>query len=182
MGSLKKFYLEVTRLHSLLLRRPLTPFFDMKTATTSSDTKASGYEDRRTFAQVVVADIVDYLYFFMPLVIIHNVGWLLKPLLTDYTQQPAFLMKYKMQQGKNTPPNTAKVIKVFMQVNFNLLMGIPASVLAYSQYAKSSNPDLRYLPGGLETFVTLFVCMICHDFIFYHGHKALHHKRIYKYI
>jgi len=135
----------------------------MKTATTSSDTKASGYEDRRTFAQVVVADIVDYLYFFMPLVIIHNVGWLLKPLLTDdtrgpweiiwhhtldkldafgladrywlfvygtnivtlafywtsammfllmdYTQQPAFLMKYKMQQGKNTPPNTAKVIK-----------------------------------------------------------------------
>merc|ERR1719474_288519 len=91
-------------------------------------------------------------------------------------------MKYKMQQGKNTPPNTAKVIKVFMQVNFNLLMGIPASVLAYSQYAKSSNPDLRYIPGGVETFVTLFVCMICHDFIFYHGHKALHHKRIYKYI
>ena len=33
-------------------------------------------------------------------------------LLMDYTQQPAFLMKYKMQQGKNTPPNTAKVIKV----------------------------------------------------------------------
>merc|ERR1712109_440053 len=86
--SLKKFYLEVTRLHSLLLRRPLTPFFDMKTATTSSDTKASGYEDRRTFAQVVVADIVDYLYFFMPLVIIHNVGWLLKPLLTDDTRGP----------------------------------------------------------------------------------------------
>ena len=30
----------------------------------------------------------------------------------DYTQRPAFLMKYKIQQGKNTPPNTAKVIKV----------------------------------------------------------------------
>jgi len=207
-----------------------------ETVTTSSDTKASGNEDRkeRTFAQVVVADIVDYLYFFMPLVIVHNVGWLLKPLLTDdtrgpweiiwhhfldtadafgledrywlfvygttfvtlafywstamafmfmdYTQQPAFLMKYKIQQGKNTPPNTAKVIKVFLTVNFNLLMGIPASMLAYEQWAKQSNPDLRYIPGGLQTFATLFVAMICHDFIFYHGHKALHHKSIYKYI
>merc|ERR1712241_1311810 len=180
MGSLKKFCVEATR-----LKKSTYSFFVMKTAT-ANGTKASGYEDRRTFAQVVAADMVDYMYFFMPLVIIHNVGWLLKPLLTDdtrgpweiiwhhtldkldafgladrywlfvygtnivtlafywtsammfllmdYTQQPAFLMKYKMQQGKNTPPNTAKVIKVFMQVNFNLLMGIPASVLAYSQY------------------------------------------------
>ena len=33
-------------------------------------------------------------------------------LFMDFTQRPAFLMKYKIQQGKNTPPNTAKVIKV----------------------------------------------------------------------
>ena len=33
-------------------------------------------------------------------------------LLMDFTQRPAFLMKYKIQPGKNTPPNTAKVIKV----------------------------------------------------------------------
>ena len=39
-------------------------------------------------------------------------------LLMDYTQQPAFLMKYKMQQGKNTPPNTAKVIKVRTKIMF----------------------------------------------------------------
>ena len=33
-------------------------------------------------------------------------------MLMDYTQRPKFLMKYKMQQGKNAPPDTAKVIKV----------------------------------------------------------------------
>jgi len=207
----------------------------MKTTTTSAEsTKASGNEDRRTFAQVVAHDIVDYGYFFLPLVIIHNVAWLLKPLLTadsrgpweilwhhfldiangfgledrykiyvfgtifvsmtfywstalaflfmDYTQRPAFLMKYKIQQGKNTPPNTAKVIKVLMTVNFNLLMGIPAAMVSFPAWEKNSNPDLRYIPGAIQTFATLFVCMFCHDFIFYHGHKMLHHKSIYKYI
>ena len=33
-------------------------------------------------------------------------------MLMDYTQKPGFLMKYKIQEGKNTPPNTAKTIKV----------------------------------------------------------------------
>merc|ERR1711997_596759 len=151
MGSRKKFCAEATS--------STYSFFIMKTAT-----KASGNEDQRTFAQVVAGDIVDYVYFFLPLVIIHNVGWVLKPLLTDdtrgpweiiwhhfldianafgmhdryylfvygtvsvtmsfywmtamifmlmdYTQRPKFLMKYKMQQGKNAPPDTAKVIKV----------------------------------------------------------------------
>ena len=48
-------------------------------------------------------------------------------LLMDYTQQPAFLMKYKMQQGKNTPPNTAKVIKVSseMMLGKNITLNKP---------------------------------------------------------
>ena len=40
-------------------------------------------------------------------------------MLMDYTQRPAFLMKYKMQQGKNAPPDTAKVIKVNKNVALN---------------------------------------------------------------
>ena len=30
----------------------------------------------------------------------------------DYTQSPKFLMKYKVQTGKNTPPDTKKMMKV----------------------------------------------------------------------
>ena len=33
-------------------------------------------------------------------------------MLIDYTQKPAFLMKYKIQPGKNIPPDTKQVIKV----------------------------------------------------------------------
>merc|ERR1712212_275803 len=91
MGSLKKFLSRPQGTQLVTVKKATYSFFVMKTetVTTSSDTKASGYEPKeRTFAQVVAADIVDYLYFFMPLVIIHNVGWLLKPLLTDDTRGP----------------------------------------------------------------------------------------------
>ena len=30
----------------------------------------------------------------------------------DYTQSPKFLMKYKVQTGKNVPPDTKKMMKV----------------------------------------------------------------------
>jgi hypothetical protein len=33
-------------------------------------------------------------------------------MLIDYSQKPAFLMKYKIQPGKNVPPDTKQVIKV----------------------------------------------------------------------
>ena len=32
----------------------------------------------------------------------------------DYTQCPKFMMKYKVQTGKNVPPNTKKMMKVPM--------------------------------------------------------------------
>jgi hypothetical protein len=37
--------------------------------------------------------------------------------LLDYTQWPKFLMKYKVQPGKNQPPDTKKVIKVRKVLN-----------------------------------------------------------------
>ena len=43
-------------------------------------------------------------------------------LLMDFTQRPAFLMKYKIQPGKNTPPNTAKVIKVSKTAKMSEIM------------------------------------------------------------
>ena len=61
-------------------------------------------------------------------------------------------------------------------------MAIPVEMLNYNAWASRSNPDLKYVPGVLETFGFLFLSMLCHDFVFYHGHKLLHHRRIYKYI
>lgn len=191
-------------------------------------------EDRRTLGQVVVTDLVNYIYFFLPLFIIHNGARALKPLLTDdirgpweiiwhrfldianafqvedryylfvygtpiittlvywmtafmfvfmdFTQMPGFLMKYKIQLGKNAPPSTRKVIKVILMVLFNQALGIPFSMLAFPSWDKRSHPDLRYVPDATKTFGMLMLAMLCHDFIFYHGHSLLHHRAIYKHI
>ena len=34
----------------------------------------------------------------------------------DYTQKPAFFMKYKIQPTKNIPPDTKRVLKVTLKV------------------------------------------------------------------
>ena len=61
-------------------------------------------------------------------------------------------------------------------------MGIPAAMLNYQNWSKMANPNVRYVPGALETFGILALSMVCHDFIFYHGHKMLHHRSLYKHI
>ena len=61
-------------------------------------------------------------------------------------------------------------------------MAIPASMIHFKEWEKQSNPDVRYVPTTFDTFVTLMICMLGHDFVFYHGHKLLHHRSIYKYI
>ena len=38
-------------------------------------TKEEVIVDKRSFAQVVYHDLVNYIYFFTPLVIAHNVAW-----------------------------------------------------------------------------------------------------------
>ena len=74
------------------------------------------------------------------------------------------------------------IIQVLLTVLFNQSMAIPIEMLNYNAWADRSNPDLKYVPGVVETFRFLFLSMLCHDFVFYHGHKLLHHRRIYKYI
>jgi len=197
-------------------------------------TKVTGNEDRRTLFQVLKHDLTQYFYFFLPLVIIHNVGWALKPLVTDdtrgpweilwhrfldianefgfqdryylfcygttiftsavywltalifmlmdFTQFPSFLMKYKIQPGKNAPPDAKKVMKVLLTVGFNQAMAIPLSMINYKGWAERSNPDLKFVPDVFTTFGIMFISMFFHDLIFYHGHKLLHHRSIYKHI
>ena len=55
-------------------------------------------------------------------------------------------------------------------------------MIHFKDWQNQSNPDVRYVPTTVDTFVTLMLCMLGHDFVFYHGHKLLHHRSIYKYI
>ena len=54
----------------------------------------------RCFAGTFVITTINYWFFGLAF------------LLLDYTQFPKFLMKYKVQPGKNEPPDNKKVFKV----------------------------------------------------------------------
>jgi len=100
----------------------------------------------------------------------------------DYTQSPKFLMKYKVQTGKNTPPDTKKMIKVFAVVTINELITGPFLMIGYDHWRKGPGADIFYVPDVYTAFKHIFVAMLCHDFFFYHFHRALHHRKLYKHI
>lgn len=189
--------------------------------------------DKRTLAQVLLTDLQNFVYFFSPLIIIHNLAWLVKPFLTntpgspwqllwnqfldafgedtfslyvygtfavssstymtvtmiyaamDFTQQPKFLMKYKVQPGKNQPPKFRTFLKILGVVTMNELMSIPMLMLTYNSWANTagaSPENFKILPDVYATFGHLFVAMLCHDVCFYHFHRLLHHRKLYKHI
>jgi len=100
----------------------------------------------------------------------------------DFTQWPKFLMKYKIQPDKNVPLDPQRFLKVVFTCMTNELMNIPIWMAGYRRWSEQSNADIRFVPDVYTTFLTLFVCMVCHDTIFYHAHRLLHHKALYKHI
>lgn len=88
----------------------------------------------------------------------------------DFTQRPKFLMKYKIQPGRNEPLDMKKFIKVVAKVMLNDSLLLPAMLLEYPRWSVA-NPNIRNVPSTMETFKALFVCMLVHDFLFYHFHR-----------
>lgn len=186
--------------------------------------------DKRTLWQVLATDIQNFVYFFTPLVVIHNLAWMIKPLFTnnpespwqilwdavvtfwrhdphslyvwgtvvmiavtmavtagiyaimDYTQCPKFMMKYKVQTGKNVPPNTKKMMKVLAVVIFNELLTAPVLMVSFNRWIKRAGADLHYVPDIYTAFKHIFVAMILDDVLFYHAHRLIHHRMLYKHI
>ena len=98
----------------------------------------------------------------------------------DVFQWPHFLYKYKIQPGKNAPPTINKMATIFISVSLNQLLNIPVSLLIVDLASKRQNGDTRTVPDVYTTFGYLLIAMLSHDFVFYHTHRALHHKKLYK--
>jgi len=105
-------------------------------------------------------------------------------LFIDITGYPKFLAKYKIQPEKNVPLDMGKLWKVTKHVLVNqIVLGIPGGMLSYGLWnSRSSTWNIRELPDLATCLGHVFVCMMCHDFWFYYGHRLLHHRRIYKHI
>ena len=89
---------------------------------------------------MILLDIGIYVCLFFPphagtTFITTAVYWLtaLVFMIMDYTQMPSFLMKYKIQPGKNAPPPTGKVIKVCTQ-QYTIYITYNSSTKRYSHF------------------------------------------------
>lgn len=186
--------------------------------------------DKRTLVQVFATDLQNIVYFFTPLIVIHNVAWRLKPILTDdpkspweiiwhflldcigedkfnlyvwgtfsvaclvqttvalvyalmdFTQRPKFLMKYKVQLGKNEPLKVKKFLKVMGVVALNELLTLAFLIVNFDHWKVQAPENIRPLPDVYTTFGHIFVAMVAHDICFYHFHRFLHHRKLYKHI
>lgn len=122
-----------------------------------------------------------YLYVYATFLVEYFVYWfgaLLYSIL-DFTQKPKFLQKYKTQPGTNGPPNLKKVFKLLLFVHFNqglnFLWGWLLAPLTVAN-AKS----VYYVPSSTAFYGYMLAAMLCHDTWFYHAHRLLHNKYLYK--
>lgn len=101
----------------------------------------------------------------------------------DITGQPAFLMKYKIQQDKNTPLSYDKLWTVICHVLTNqVVVGILGGMASWYTWSHRNTDDIRTLPSIQQTLVHVLVCIVCHDIWFYYFHRLLHHRLLYKHI
>lgn len=118
---------------------------------------------------------------FLPLVVYWALGLLF--LYVDVTGRPKWILKYKIQDpNANYPVDKSRLLGVMKQVIFNQgALQVPLSILlTYLQ-------ELRgYQSGPLPSLLTLLldfaVFLVIEEFMFYYGHRLLHHPRLYKYI
>ena len=119
----------------------------------------------------------------------------------DYFQWPKFLYKYKIQTGKNAMPDQKKIIKLIKGVTTNLVISFVLMELSWPtvsfghgslvtilnnfkqfQYARRSDPNPYAVPSIWGLLGHLFIAVLGHDVMFYHVHRLLHHRLIYKHI
>jgi sterol desaturase/sphingolipid hydroxylase (fatty acid hydroxylase superfamily) len=193
----------------------------------------------RSLSSVVASDIVDIIYFFIPLLIGYHLVWFFSSdkdggpfqntwdtilntvfkepaqtaeearwrkrllfavginaagtipywfvsmayMILDFCQWPNFLVKYKVQDGKNAPPDAKKTIKMMVRVLFNqVVIGIPYGYMSYPlwEWRAGEEMDILKLPSALSGFLYFLACMIGHDTAFYHTHRMLHIPFLYK--
>jgi sterol desaturase/sphingolipid hydroxylase (fatty acid hydroxylase superfamily) len=101
----------------------------------------------------------------------------------DVTGKPQVLLKYKIQEDKNVPVDTGRLLHAIRVVLFNqTIIGLPFIYVAYHGMRLRGCDFGPELPTFQWVVLELVVYMLVEEVFFYYTHRLLHHKRIYKYI
>ncbi|GFT45974.1 fatty acid hydroxylase domain-containing protein 2 [Nephila pilipes] len=101
----------------------------------------------------------------------------------DLTGKPAFLAKYKIQDTTPYPVPLNQVLKIVEQILINqFLVGTPFIVGTYYSMFWFGYDTGRIIPTFQRFVLDFAAYLLIEEFIFYYGHRLLHHPRLYKYI
>ncbi|XP_033125808.1 fatty acid hydroxylase domain-containing protein 2-like [Anneissia japonica] len=104
-------------------------------------------------------------------------------LFMDITGRPAFLRRYKIQEGKNDPVSRPQLMKALKVVLFNqFVVTSMYSLLCMPIVQWRGDCILRELPTVHWVLVELAVFLIFEEIGFYYSHRMLHHPMFYKHI
>jgi methylsterol monooxygenase len=66
---------------------------------------------------------------------------------------------------------------------FNQALSLPLTIATHDlQWGPRNTYDVTFVPTVYQTFAYLLAAMVGHDTIFYHSHRMLHHRFLYKHI
>eukprot|EP00112_Aurelia_sp_Birch-Aquarium-sp1_P004462 Seg1507.11 transcript_id=Seg1507.11/GoldUCD/mRNA.D3Y31 product="Fatty acid hydroxylase domain-containing protein 2" protein_id=Seg1507.11/GoldUCD/D3Y31 len=102
----------------------------------------------------------------------------------DVTGRPAFLLKYKIQDDKNTPVEWEKLKKAIKVCLFNqFVVGSFFTVICYPLFKwRGVGVTPEELPTFQWVLLEIAVFTLVEEFGFYYSHRLAHHPRLYKHI
>lgn len=104
-------------------------------------------------------------------------------LLIDLSDGPIsnFLRRYKIQEDKNTPLDTQKLLSSIRVVLFNqIVVSIPMLICFYPLFLWRGVTIEKPFPTFASTLVKLCICVLVEEAGFYYAHRLFHNPFFYK--
>jgi sterol desaturase/sphingolipid hydroxylase (fatty acid hydroxylase superfamily) len=99
----------------------------------------------------------------------------------DWRGRPETLLKYKVQQGKNQPVATKKLLNAIMVVMFNMIfIGIPSLFFGYYVWQWRGCGFGRELPTFNRVLLDFVIIALAEEIGFYYSHRLFHWPPLYK--
>lgn len=104
-------------------------------------------------------------------------------MILDLTGQPKFLLKYKIQKGKNVPVDGQALVSAVLLVLFNqLVVSMPFMYVVFMVMKWRGCSFGPELPTFHWVLCELIVFTIVEEIMFYYFHRLLHHPKLYRHI
>ncbi|KAL4234395.1 Fatty acid hydroxylase domain-containing protein 2 [Mactra antiquata] len=102
-------------------------------------------------------------------------------LYADIYGKPRWMLKYKVQPGKNQPVDKKNLQKLINQLTVNyVIVGLPYGVLHYILHTLRGS-DLTWTLPSLKDFIVHFTfAVIMEEITFYYSHRLFHTSVLYK--